>query len=165
MDDFSQLTEFPAKIIQAVGCDETIVQLLTNDPDVDMDSEEADSVFDKYLFDYLYVDETTDESEAYICVETELERSPSPTISDMRIYVDVICHKNYMHLTSDRFPAVMGNRRENLCKNIVRVLADKAVSMKFGIGALDLVSIKTIPSPAGFVARELIYEIPTIHAI
>lgn len=157
-----ELTSYPAKILQAIGCDKAVAALLTNNPNIDMESGEADIIFDKYLFDYLYVDETTDESESYICVETEVEKTPTPTFADMRIYVDVICHKNHMKMSNEKFPGTLGNRRENLTKNIIRVLSNEDVSMKFGIGALDMVSVKTIPAPPGFVAREIVYEVPTI---
>ena len=67
-----ELAEYPAKAIRAIGTSEKIISLILDDPNVDMDSDEADEVFDKYLFDYGYVDSTTTEAGAYICAEAEL---------------------------------------------------------------------------------------------
>lgn len=49
-----QLVEYPAKAIHKIGTDKTVAALLTNDPDIDMSSDEADDIFDKYLYDYGY---------------------------------------------------------------------------------------------------------------
>ena len=164
MGEATKIIEYPQKMIQAIGCDENIVKLLTNNPSIDIDGEEADSVFDKYLFNYIYVDETTDTSEAYICVEAELENTntSTSTIADFMIYVDVICHKDFMQLSYDKFPGIAGNRRDNLVVNISRILQSRDIALKFGIGKIDLESIKTIPSPKGFTSRELTWHVSAI---
>lgn len=151
-----ELVEYPAKALQKIGTDKTIVSLLTDDANIDMTSDEADEVFDKYLFDYGYVDETTNESRAFVCVEAELIRTASPTVLDLRIYVTVICHKHFMTIDAKRFPGIIGNRRDNLVRSIDRILNGSDV---FGIGCLTLNSVKTIASPSGFTARELTYAI------
>lgn len=121
-----------------------------------MDSEEAYSVYDKYIFDYGYVDGTTDSTEAYICVESEINRVSSPTMQDLRVFVTVICHKGYMSLDPATFTGVLGNRRDNLVRYIDKVLNDSEV---FGIGKLTLDSIRTVSAPNGFSAREITYRI------
>lgn len=151
-----ELVEYPAKAIQKLGTNQDIVSLLTDEATIDMDSDEADDVFDKYLFDYGYVDATTTEARAFVCVEAELIRSATPTIQDFRLYVTVICHKNFMSIDTRRFPGIIGNRRDNLVRSIDKVLNGSEV---FGIGCLTLNSVKTISSPTGFTARELTYFI------
>ncbi len=155
-----ELVEAPVKVLQRIGTDETIVQLLTNDPKIDMSSDAADEVFERYLFDYAYVDETTDEAEAYICVEIEVPRVPSPTFRDVVLYITVLCHKRYMAIDTSKFKGVIGNRRENLVRYVDRVIGGADL---FGVGQLSLTSITTIPAPSGFTARELVYQIPNFH--
>jgi hypothetical protein len=151
-----ELVEYPVKALRKIGTDPDVVKLLTDNPRVDMGSDEADDVFDKYLYDYVYVDSTTTEACAYVCVEAELIKTPTPTIQDLRLYVTVICHKNFMQIDPARFKALMGNRRDNLVRSIDKILNG---SDMFGIGLLSLDSVKTVSSPTGFTARELTYKI------
>ena len=150
------LVEYPAKALQKIGTDPNVVSLLTNNPSIDMDGDEADEVFDKYLFDYGYVDSTTDEAAAYICIEAELASIPTATIKDMRLYVSIVCHKGYMAIDPSKFKGMIGNRRDNLTRYTDDLLNGSDI---FGIGKLSLVSCRTAPAPAGFSARELTYKI------
>lgn len=152
-----ELVEYPVKALQKIGTDEMVVRLLTNNPDIDMDSEEADKVFDKYLFDYGYVDGTTSETAAYVCVEAEVAKTSSPTVQDMRLYVTIICHKQFMDIDASKFKGVIGNRRENLVRYIDRLLNNSDI---FGIGKLTLETARTVSAPTGFAARELTYKVP-----
>ena len=52
-----ELVEYPVKALHCIGTDPTVVKLLTDNPDIDMESEDADEVFEKFLFDYIYVTE------------------------------------------------------------------------------------------------------------
>lgn len=150
------LVEYPVKALQRIGTNETVVKLLTNNPSIDMDSDEADAVFDKYLFDYGYVDSTTDEAEAYICVEAEMTRTSSPKMQEMKLYVTIVCHKRYMYIDTMKFKGIIGNRRDNLSRYVDILLNGSDV---FGIGKLTLESARIAPAPAGFTARELTYVV------
>ena len=108
-----ELVEYPVKVLQKIGTDKTVVSLLTDNPDIDMQSEEADEVFNKYLFNYGYVDNTTSETAAYICVESDLSRFISPAMQEMKIYVTIICHKQFMNIDTSKFQGMVGNRRDN----------------------------------------------------
>lgn len=151
-----ELVEYPAKAIQKIGTSKKIVSLLTDNEAVDMDSDEADEVFDKYLFDYGYVDNTTTEARAFVCVEAELMKAPTPTIHDLHLFVTIICHKEYMKLDPKRFIGIIGNRKDNLVREIDKMLNGSDI---FGIGVLTLDSVKTVSSPTGFTAREITYSI------
>lgn len=148
--------EYPVKALHEIGTDEMVVRLLTNNPSVDMDSDEADAVFDRYLFDYGYVDGTTEESEAYVCVEAEVSGVSSPTIKDMKLYVTVFCHKKFMKIDAAKFRGMIGNRRDNLVRYVDKLLNGSEI---FGIGRLKLEYARTIPAPTGFTARELSYSV------
>ena len=150
------LVEYPAKALQMIGTDKTIASLLTNNPDIDMDSDEADQVFDKFLFDYGYVDNTTDEAHAYVCIEVEVPRVPTPTIKDVRMYVQIFCHKQFMQIDPLKFKGVIGNRRDNISKQVDNLLSGSDI---FGIGKLSLEYARVSSAPVGFSARELSYRI------
>lgn len=152
-----ELVEYPVKALHKIGTDPRVVQLLTDNPNIDMDSDEADAVFDRYLFDYGYVDGTTTETAAYICVEAEMSKSPTSTMHDMKLYVTIICHKQYMKVDATKFKGMMGNRRENLVRYVDNLLNGADI---FGIGGLTLLSARTVPAPTGFSAREMTYYVP-----
>ena len=151
-----ELAEYPVKALQKIGTDKTIVSLLTNNPSIDMNSKEADEIFDKYLFDYDYVDGTTDEAVAYICVEADLSNIPTRSIKNMRLYVKVMCHKKFMNIDASKFKGMIGNRRDNIARYVDKQLNGSDV---FGIGQLSLVDCRTAPAPTGFAARELSYVV------
>lgn len=151
------LIEYPIKALYKIGQRPEIVRLLADDPDVDMDSDTADDVFDKYLFDYGYVDGTAEEAAAYICVEADCMGASNMTMQGMRLYVTVYCHKNYMDVDVSKFRGVAGNRRDNLVRLVDNELNGLDI---FGIGALKLDSARVVPAPTGFTARELTYSVP-----
>lgn len=75
-----ELTEYPSIAIKNIGEDKTVVGLLLDDPTVEVGSEKADSVFDRFLFDYDYVDLSCQESAAFVSVEAEMPEINSPTL-------------------------------------------------------------------------------------
>ena len=152
-----ELVEYPVKALREIGTDPTVVQLLTDKPDIDMNSAEADEIFDKYLFDYGYVDGTTSETAAYICVEAEMTKSQTSTMQDMKLYVTIMCHKQFMKIDATKFKGIIGNRRDNLVRYTDKLLNGADI---FGIGGLTLLSARTIPAPTGFSAREMTYVVP-----
>lgn len=151
-----QLVEYPAKAIHKIGTDKTVAALLTNDPDIDMSSDEADDIFDKYLYDYGYVDDSATESRAYICVEAEATKSITSAVQNVKLYVTVVCHKRFMSIDPAKFPGMIGNRRDNIVRYADRLLNGSDI---FGIGKLQLESVKTMSAPVGYTARELTYRV------
>jgi hypothetical protein len=123
-------------------------------------SDEADAVFDKNLFDYAYVDETTQETTAYVFAEAEVSHVENQTIKNMYLYITVVCHKQFMKLDPTVFKGYVGNRRDNLVRYIDAKLNNSDI---FGIGCLSLKSVGTMPAPAGYTARELVYEVPDFN--
>lgn len=150
------LVECPTKAIEKIGHNQNVVSLLLDDSNVDMTSDEADDVFDKYIFDYGYVDGSTSEAKAFICVEAETGGRSTPVIQGFRLYVTIVCHKNYMKIDPRKLPGIVGNRRDNLVRTVDSVLSGSDLC---GIGALILDSVKTVSSPTGFAARELTYRL------
>lgn len=151
-----EVIEYPVTALHKIGTDADVVKLLTDNPDIDMDSDEADEVFDKYLYDYGYVDVTTDEAAAYICIEANLTNAASTSFNDIKVYVTVICHKEFMNIDSTKFKGIIGNRRDNLTRYVDKVLNNSEV---FGIGKLTLLTARVVSAPTGFTARELTYTV------
>ena len=92
-----------------------------------------------------------------MCVEAETAKSPTPTMQNMKLYVTVICHKQFMKVDATKFKGMIGNRRDNLVRYVDKLLNGSDI---FGIGALTLENAHTVAAPTGFTARELTYTVP-----
>lgn len=157
-----QLVEYPAKIIKKISEDKYCVGLLVNKGFNEVSEDNFDEVLDKFIYDYQYVDETIRETSAYVWVEMEVNHVANKQIKGIRVYVTVSCHKGFMQLDSAIHKGVIGNRRDNLVRYIDRLLNDSYIA---GIGNLKLQAVKTISPTNGFVAREIIYEVPDFNIV
>ena len=138
-------------LIQKSG--EFVINLVTED--------DVDDAFDRFIYDYSYVDDTITESAAFICVEAEVPYVQNRQIKNMRIYVTVACHKRFMEIDTDIIGGTAGNRRDNLIRYIDKELNDSDI---FGIGRLSLKSVKTLSSTnQDFSVRELCYDVPDFN--
>lgn len=157
-----QLVDYPAKIIKRIAEDKYCVGLLVNKAFANVSEDDSDKVLDDQIFDYQYVDETTQETTAYVWVEMEVYSVPNSQVKNSKFYITVACHKNYMKLSGAVFKGVVGNRRDNLVRFIDRLLNG---SNFLGIGKLKLQSIRTVTPTNGFVLREITYVAPDFNIV
>ena len=157
-----QLVDYPAKIIQKIAQSNECVGLIVNKGFQNVDEDDCDSVLDNNIFDYQYVDSTTQTTAAYIWVEMEINRVQNEQIKDIRVYVTVACHKEYMKLDHSIFTGVLGNRRDNIVRYLDKELMGKE---DFGIGKLSLTTVRTLSPMNGFTARVLTYSIPDFNIV
>jgi hypothetical protein len=157
-----QLVEYPAKIIKKISEDKFCVALLTNKKASDVTEDDSDDVLDNYIYDYQYVDETTQEAKAFVWVDIEIGSVENLQIKNVRIYITVACHKGYMKLDGVKFTGMIGNRKDNLVRYIDKLLNNVNVA---GIGTLKLQSVKTLSPISGFAVREITYEVPDFNIV
>lgn len=157
-----QLVDYPSKVILRLAEDKYCAGLILNKAFDSVTEVDIDEVLEKYIKDYQYVDETTQETAAYILVELDVARVDNRTIKDISLYVTVCCHKNYMALEPKVFKGVIGNRRDNLIRYADRVLNN---SQFMGLGRLKLESLRTLQTVNGFTIRELRYSIPDFNIV
>lgn len=157
-----QIVDYPSLVIHKISSDKHCVGLLLNKAFDSVDENDFDEALDKHIFDYQYVDETTQTSTAYIWVEMEVNDVANRQIKNNRLYVTVSCHKEYMDLDPKVFKGISGNRRDNLVRYVDKLLNNAG---GFGIGNLSLLSVKTLATVNGFVGRELTYEMPDFNIV
>ena len=157
-----QLVEYPAKIIQKIAGSKECVGLLLNKSFNTITDDDSDEALEKSIFDYQYVDSTTQETAAYIWVELDVTKVQNEQIKDIKIYVTVACHKNYMKLDYNKFAGILGNRRDNLIRYIDKELNG---AEDLGIGKLSLTSVRTLSPINNFTGRELEYSIPDFNKV
>ena len=155
--NLDEIVEYQQTALREIGINENVVGLILNNPSIDMDSDEADSVFSKYLFDYEYVDSTTQEAAAFVWVEADVSSVPKSTIKWLNLYVTVSCHKEYMKLNPSVFKGMSGNRRDNLCRFIESVIGGSGL---FGIGDLKFTGATCVSAPPRFTARVMTFRSP-----
>ena len=157
-----QLVEYPAQIVTKIASDDKCVGLIENKKFSDVGEDDFDNVLERNIFNYQYVDETTNESSAYVWVEIDINSVDNQTIKNARLYVTVACHKNYMKLSPSLFKGILGNRRDNLVRYIDKILNNSDI---IGIGRLKLMSVKTIAPISGFTIKEITYSVPDFNIV
>lgn len=157
-----QLVEYPAKIIQHISEDKYCIGFLMNKGFEEVVEDDLDEALEKNIFDYQYVDETAEETAAYLWVEVEVSKVENKAIKGIRLYITVICHKSFMKLNKKTYKGVIGNRRDNITRYVDRLFNGKAL---LGIGSFKLVSVRTITAPAKYTGRELCYEISDFNVV
>lgn len=159
-----QIVDYPSKIIAKLAQDKYCVGFILNKAFANITEEDVQNVLENYIKDYQFLDETNQESAAYIWVEIDVNKIDNRTIKDIMIHVTIACHNKYMALTSNSFDGIVGNRRDNIVRFVDKILNNSSL---FGIGKLKFKSVQTV-SPIngdGFTARELIYEVPDFNIV
>ncbi len=159
-----QIVDYPSKIIAKLAQDKYCAGFILNKAFANITEEDVQNVLENHIKDYQFVDETYQESAAYIWVEIDVNKVDNRTIKDIMIHVTIVCHNNYMALTTNSFDGIVGNRRDNIVRFVDKILNN---SILVGIGKLKFKSVKTIApiNGDGFTARELIYEVPDFNII
>ena len=151
-----ELINYPAKVINAIAGSQEVVGLMLDDPNIDMDSELAESVRD-HLYDFDYIDDTVQEEGVLIMVDSDIVDMPNPNVSNIEVYVQIFVNKHYMRLDPSKFTGVKGNRRDNIARQVDLLLRGRR---DFGIGRLELVSAITANVPKKFTSKMLTYTVP-----
>ena len=155
-----EIVNYPQKAVNLIGNCKKCVGLLVNKRFEEVGESEIKIAFDRHLFTYQFVDSTTQVATGYVWAEVDIPSIQNQRIKDLRLYITVACHKQFMRLDPKVHPDIAGNRRDNLVCCIDKLLNFNDV---FGIGQLALRSVKTVHAPHGFVIKEIEYEIPNFN--
>lgn len=150
------MTLYKEAIIRKIAASQKVIGLLVNDPMIDMDSDEANDIIDRNIFDYDYIDRTVQRSDAYIMVDSELDYPTSGTMNQWRVYVQIVCAKTFNSMDHKIFKGVSGNRRDNLAQEIDALLNGERF---IGIGDLELLSAAPATVPDTFTSMLLTYRV------
>lgn len=151
-----ELVEFPRIVLDTIASNELIRDLLADKRHATVEDIEDNNGDYKWLYEYDYVDDTTQDTACYICLDVVVPRVSSSHILAAYVVVNVISHKNYMRIDTKKFPQIRGNRRDNIVRLIDKELNG---SKKFGIGHLELKKIESLSVPQNYTGKSLVYEI------
>ena len=150
-----EIIAYKETIKDMVAQSQIVLALLSNDENIEVDSNEAVDVMDQSFFDYNYIDSTQTSIVPLIMVDVEIPSVPTGTIKDMYVFVQVAVPKTQMILDTMKF-AVKGNRKDNLLRQIDLLLNN---SQEFGIGKLKLESVNVASVPDKYTSTLLTYSI------
>ena len=150
------MTRYKEAIIRKIAASQKVIGLLVNNPMIDMDSDEANDIIDRNIFDYDYIDRTVQRSDAYIMVDSELDYPTSGTMNQWRVYVQIVCAQTFNSMDHKIFKGVSGNRRDNLAQEIDALLNGERF---IGIGDLELLSAAPATVPDTFTSMLLTYRV------
>lgn len=150
-----QLVDYNQLVVNRILASQEVMALISNIPDINLDSDAA-AEWEEHVVDHAWVDDTVQESGAFITVDVDIPSMSSGTIKEMRVYVEVLVSKTYMRLSPSLFKGCKGNRRDNIVRQIDLLLNG---SLDFGIGRLDLKNIRTVTTANKFAGKLLTYEV------
>lgn len=116
--------------------------------------EDVDNLIYTQIFPYLYTDETQTEVLPYLCIDVDVQRIPTGTIKDMRLFVWCYCHKEGMKYSKKGYS---GTKVDILADMVERQLRE---SDEFGIGKLQLVSCTHFFPHNKYYGKQLVYSMP-----
>lgn len=152
-----EIINFTYDAKQLIQSDQHIMALISDNPDIDLDSAEADE-FTSQVKDHDFIEETFLKAEAYVVIESEVLNLDTDTMKNMVLYVQIVCSKGYMDLSPKKFRGVKGNRRDNIARLVNNLLSDNT---EFGVGGLKLVNATIASVPTGYTSRMLTYKVPS----
>ncbi len=150
-----ELIDYKNKIVRKLGNSQEVIGLILNDPNIDLDSDEALAVVGKDILDHSYCEDTLIDVRALIFVEASVIKSTSTEMRRDEIDVHIIVDRHYMPLDPKLFKGVRGNRRDNLARQINQLLQE---SNDFGVGLLTLISCTPFVVPKGYSGLLLTYR-------
>lgn len=147
---------YKSEVIKQICKSQPTIGLLGNNPNIDLRSEDASYIMDNNIYDFNYVSKTIERADAFIMVDADMIGPTSGTMNSWELYVQVVCHKDYVPLDPSTFKGVSGNRLDNLAGEIDSLLNGTRL---FGIGQLDLAGCVTASVPDSFSSKLLTYRI------
>lgn len=101
------------------------------------------------VFPCEYIPETLQEGKTFICFDVDIRRVVDKTFLDPVLYVWVFTHRSLMRLPEG------GVRTDKLCSEICSVING---SRRYGLGELNLSSVKRFAPLTDFLGKVLIFE-------
>lgn len=129
-----EIVIYPNKVIDMLSKNQTLVSLLTNIPNADLDDIETENEWQRCTNDFNYVEGIVQDTHSFLCVDTEI-RTDSNEIKSIILTLLVGVHREAMSLRNTAFIGMLGNRRDNIVREIDYTLRN---SREFGIGPLQL---------------------------
>lgn len=144
MNQLEEFYDYKNQLMEDIVTDETMVHLL----DEDIVMEHAASLIYSQIFPYEYVPDTIEHGKTFLCCDVDIQRADSKTFFTPVIYIWVFTHRSKLRLPEG------GVRTDKMCSRICELING---SMKYGLGELDLYSIKRFAPLTDFQGKVLTF--------
>ena len=124
---------------------ETIVHLL----DKDIPMQDAEQLAYTQVFPCEYIPKTVEEGKTFICFDVDIQKSLDKTYLIPTLIVWVFTHRSLLKLPEG------GVRTDKLCAEISKVING---SFKYGIGELNLYSVKRFAPMTDYQGKCLVFQ-------
>lgn len=148
-----ELCEYPNILAKKLIASQEIIDLLLNVIGSECPN---DDILDKYIFSWDNIGGCITETGSYICIDTDVVERTNEVMKGMELHIYVIVNKDLMKIPST-FKR-KGNRRDNICNEIDKLLADDYTFGKTKLRFKNRNPVTRFYPADGYVARHLIYE-------
>lgn len=150
-----ELVDYPGLVVGQLVKQPNMLELLANKKNANYEDLENDKGEWKCFFDYDYVNGTLQEVGSYICIDTDVVDVPNSSVMTLKLYVEIIVHRDIMTISRQLLPGYKGNRRDELTRYCDLALRG---SRDFGIGRLSLQSAVTFSvGNSNYTGKRLTY--------
>lgn len=157
VSDLNEIITLKNRALQKICGDVEILKLMSNNPNLDIESEEAEKIIENNFYDYSFSDETFQTDNTVILVEAQMVKRPSMQMKRLGLFIQILSNRNYVALDKKLFKGVMGNRNDNIAREIATLLDE--CDYKDGIGDFILTSVEPKTVPQGFSSIMLEFEV------
>lgn len=151
------LIQYKAEVIQKMVNSKTIMGLLLNNPNIDMQSEEVQQARSLFFKDYGVNPEMVSTEKALILVEAKLNDTENADFQNLSLMITVVCNVAYMELPAAIFSEQTGNRADNITANIAFALSEET-EQSYGIDELQLTECGPITVPKELSAMKMVFQ-------
>ena len=146
MTGLDELFDYKNQLMADILTNETIVRLLADDCET---IEDAEKLVYKQVFPFEYIPDVVEHGQTFICCEVDIKEVNSKTTLTTAIYIWIFTHISKLRLPEG------GVRTDKIASEVVEALKG---SMYYGLGELDLYSVKRFSPIAGYQGRILTFN-------
>ena len=145
--NLEELYDYKNLLMKQICTNEKIVKLVTNNPDAKVPSHDLPYT---QVYPYEFVPETVDEGRTYICFDLDVTNVVNKTYYEPVLYIWIFTHKSLLRMKDGG-----GCLLDKLCLEVNEMLNG---SRYYGLGTLDLRSLRRFAPITDYLGRLLIYE-------
>lgn len=146
MPNLSDFTSIKKKVLHTILSDRECVDLITNDSDIRLP---AESLLDKQVFLYDWIDDTVTEAKTFISVDVDVPYVDSIATANFDLFIYIAVHKSLMSMNGEI-------RRDALASRIDYLING---NLDFGFAKVELSNVSRFRQGKEFFGRTLVYRV------
>lgn len=149
--DLASFYDYKNKLMEDLLTNEEILRCLSDDCKI---ADDPKSLVYTQVFPYEFIPDTVEHGQTFICCDVDIQRSLNKNIHTPLLYIWIFTHKSKMRLPEG------GVRVDKICSEIAKSING---SRFYGLGQLDLYSVKRFAPFTEFQGKVMIFEAADIN--